>query len=53
MDTRGNRAPGRAGESHGSDNRLARIENDLTHLKWLLGLNLALSLVLVARAFMV
>ena len=53
MDTRGNRAPGVSGESLGADNRLARIENDLTHLKWLLGLNLTLSLVLVARAFMV
>ena len=53
MDTRGHRAPGVAGERLGADNRLARIESDLTHLKWLLGLNLALSLVLVAGAFMV
>ena len=49
MDTRGNRAPGGAGKSRGSDNLLARIESGLTHLKWLL----ALSLTLIARTLMV
>ncbi len=40
-------------EIAGYDNRLAKIENDLTLLKWMLGLNLVLSLTLIVGAFMV
>ena len=41
---------GAAGEIAGCGSRLARIENDLTLLKWMMGLNLALSLILLVGA---
>lgn len=42
-----------AEEIAGYGNRLAKIENNLTLFKWMLGLNLALSLPLIVGAFMV
>ena len=33
------------------DNRLVKIEADLTLLKWMLGLNLAFSLTLIVKTF--
>ena len=42
-----------AEEIAGYDNRLAKIENDLTLMKWMPGLNLALSLTLIVGALMV
>ena len=41
-----------AEEIAGCANRLAKIEADLTLLKWMMSLNLALSLALLVRAFM-
>ena len=40
-----------AEEIAGYDNRLAKIEGDLTLLKWMLGLNLAFSLTLIVKTF--
>lgn len=42
---------GAAEEIAGCGNRLARIENDLTLLKWMMNLNLTLSLILLVGAF--
>ena len=40
-----------AEEIAGYDNRLVKIEADLTLLKWMLGLNLAFSLTLIVKTF--
>jgi hypothetical protein len=38
-------------EAAGFDNRLNRVEADLTLLKWMIGFNLAMTAALVGKAF--
>jgi hypothetical protein len=39
-------------EAAGFENRINRVEADLTLLKWMVGFNLTMTLVLVGKAFL-